>query len=302
MTGNDDYSNRASELLGTMASTMREHPLAAGRYLCAVDFYLGPVKEVALAGERESSELQALLDALYDQFQPNLIAGYVDEERGRPGGRLPFLQDRPPRDGRATAYVCEHFACLPPVHDPDSAAAAAHRRNWHQLERFLSMPDLFLELRDESGGGEQTPAPLPEDDALDLLRNAEFSASRLIPWGSNYSFAVALEAPDGRSQLAIYKPRAGEAPLYDFPEGTLYLRELAAYLFSRWAGGISFRQPSFVTVHVALVAFKSMSSQTVTAKIATTSGAAATRRSNGWCCSTTSSTTPTGRSATACGT
>jgi uncharacterized repeat protein (TIGR03843 family) len=98
------------------------------------------------------------------------------------------------------------------------------------------MPDLFLELRDESGDGEQTPAPLPEDDALDLLRNAEFSASRLIPWGSNYSFAVALEAPDGRSQLAIYKPRAGEAPLYDFPEGTLYLRELAAYLFSRWAG------------------------------------------------------------------
>ena len=98
------------------------------------------------------------------------------------------------------------------------------------------MPDLFLELRDESGGGEQTPAPLPEEDALDFLRNADFTASRLIPWGSNYSFAVALEAPDGHSQLAIYKPRAGEAPLYDFPEGTLYLRELAAYLFSRWAG------------------------------------------------------------------
>jgi uncharacterized repeat protein (TIGR03843 family) len=98
------------------------------------------------------------------------------------------------------------------------------------------MPDLFLELRDESGGGEQTPAPLPEEDALEFLRNAEFSASRLIPWGSNYSFAVALEAPDGLEQLAIYKPRAGEAPLYDFPDGTLYLRELAAYLFSRWAG------------------------------------------------------------------
>jgi hypothetical protein len=98
------------------------------------------------------------------------------------------------------------------------------------------VPDLFLELRDESGGGEQAPAPLPEDVALDLLRNSEISASRLIPWGSNYSFAVALEDADGRTQLAIYKPRAGEVPLYDFPEGTLYLREFAAYLFSRWAG------------------------------------------------------------------
>ena len=120
MTGTEDYASRASELLRTMASTMREHPLAAGRYLSAVDFYLGPVKEVALAGHRESRELQALLDALYDQFEPNLIAEYVDQEQGDLAERLPFLQDRPPREGRATAYVCEHFACLPPVHEPDA--------------------------------------------------------------------------------------------------------------------------------------------------------------------------------------
>ena len=98
------------------------------------------------------------------------------------------------------------------------------------------MPDLFLELRDDSGGDDQTPAPLPEEEALKLLRSSEITASRLIPWGSNYSFAVALETDDGRTQLAIYKPKAGEAPLYDFPDGTLYRRELAAYLFSRWAG------------------------------------------------------------------
>jgi uncharacterized protein YyaL (SSP411 family) len=120
MTGNDDYSGRASELLRTMASTMREHPLATGRYLSAADFYLGPVKEVALAGDRDSPELKALVDALYDGFQPNVIAGYVDQDRGDLAERLPFLQDRPPREGRATAYVCEHFACLPPVHDPEA--------------------------------------------------------------------------------------------------------------------------------------------------------------------------------------
>src|SRR5581483_4495850 len=98
------------------------------------------------------------------------------------------------------------------------------------------MPDLFLEVRDRDDGSGQTPAPLPEDEALALLATAEISASKLIPWGSNYSFAVALEADDGKSQLAIYKPRSGEAPLYDFPEGTLYRREYAAYAFSKLAG------------------------------------------------------------------
>lgn len=99
------------------------------------------------------------------------------------------------------------------------------------------MPDLFLELRDGGDGAGMTPPPpLSEDDALALLRDSEIVASQLIPWGSNYSFAVALETPDGRDQLAIYKPRSGEAPLYDFPDGTLYLRETAAYHLSKLLG------------------------------------------------------------------
>jgi uncharacterized repeat protein (TIGR03843 family) len=34
----------------------------------------------------------------------------------------------------------------------------------------------------------------------------------------------------------IYKPIAGERPLWDFPDGTLAYREFAAYLFSEFAG------------------------------------------------------------------
>ena len=98
------------------------------------------------------------------------------------------------------------------------------------------MPNLFLEVRDDDDAPGTTPAPLPDAEALEVLRGAEMAGSKLIPWGSNYSFAVVLERPDARTQLAIYKPRAGEAPLYDFPEGTLYLREVAAFELSRWLG------------------------------------------------------------------
>jgi hypothetical protein len=97
------------------------------------------------------------------------------------------------------------------------------------------MPDLFIELKDDAGES-QRQTPLTEAEALQVLTTADFSGAQLIPWGSNYTFAVVLE-PDGeRSVLAIYKPRAGEAPLWDFPDGTLYQREVAAYRFSKWAG------------------------------------------------------------------
>lgn len=64
-----------------------------------------------------------------------------------------------------------------------------------------------------------------------------------MPGASNYTFLCRLgpemegEAEDGAGErLAIYKPRRGEAPLWDFPSGTLCQREVAAYLVSAAAG------------------------------------------------------------------
>lgn len=38
------------------------------------------------------------------------------------------------------------------------------------------------------------------------------------------------------AHLAVYKPRRGEAPLWDFPEGSLHRREVAAFLVSEALG------------------------------------------------------------------
>jgi hypothetical protein len=54
----------------------------------------------------------------------------------------------------------------------------------------------------------------------------------LIPWGSNYTFLVTMDVEQGLPMLGVYKPRRGEAPLWDFPDGTLYKREYAAFLLS----------------------------------------------------------------------
>lgn len=99
------------------------------------------------------------------------------------------------------------------------------------------MANLVLRLNDTDGDESPPPAPaLSTDDALKLLRESEITAAQLVPWGSNYTFGVALTAPSGREHLGIYKPKAGEAPLWDFPSGTLYKREHAAWLLSQRLG------------------------------------------------------------------
>ena len=71
--------------------------------------------------------------------------------------------------------------------------------------------------------------------ATEIIRHGEIISYQLAPLGSNYTFMVKIEL-DGSEGLAIYKPKEGEAPLWDFPSGTLYIREYAAYLLSEALG------------------------------------------------------------------
>ena len=79
--------------------------------------------------------------------------------------------------------------------------------------------------------------PLPPEDRSALLLAGEIAAYEVVPWGSNYTFLVALADDTGEPRaIGIYKPCQGEAPLWDFPDGTLYRREYAAYRLSQWLG------------------------------------------------------------------
>jgi len=68
-----------------------------------------------------------------------------------------------------------------------------------------------------------------------LLREGEVEILGLLPGASNYTFAVTV-ADAELKLVAVYKPQAGETPLWDFPDGTLYRREIAAYELSEALG------------------------------------------------------------------
>ena len=80
------------------------------------------------------------------------------------------------------------------------------------------------------------PVTLDEDAARPLLESGEVTGGHRMPWGSNYTFLVWIDAGPGKYLRAIYKPRDGERPLWDFPIGSLYKREYASFLLSRLLG------------------------------------------------------------------
>jgi uncharacterized repeat protein (TIGR03843 family) len=67
------------------------------------------------------------------------------------------------------------------------------------------------------------------------LTTAPLKVHGRIVNASNGTMLVETE-DDGEELLAVYKPRIGERPLWDFPLGSLHLREVAAFEVSDYLG------------------------------------------------------------------
>ncbi len=119
LTGNDTYRTRALQALENLTELLRRAPSGFGRALCAVDFALARVREVALVGDLAAPDMQAMQRVLHQAYWPHTVVAYKTPAGGaQPAEELPLLRDREQTDGKATAYVCENFACKLPVTDP----------------------------------------------------------------------------------------------------------------------------------------------------------------------------------------
>jgi uncharacterized repeat protein (TIGR03843 family) len=74
-----------------------------------------------------------------------------------------------------------------------------------------------------------------DERARAFLAEGDLELLGRIPWASNATLLAKVRHRELEG-LAVYKPVRGERPLWDFPPGTLYRREVAAYLVSEQLG------------------------------------------------------------------
>jgi uncharacterized repeat protein (TIGR03843 family) len=68
-----------------------------------------------------------------------------------------------------------------------------------------------------------------------VLQHGDLELKGQFMLGSNYTFLVEV-THENKTYPAVYKPKRGEQPLWDFPESSLAHREVAAYLISESLG------------------------------------------------------------------
>jgi uncharacterized protein YyaL (SSP411 family) len=119
LTGNRRYQEIADKSLRLFAPHLRRQPFAVPQMLCAADAALAKHRQIVIAGSPDAPDTQAMLRAVRERYLPNTIFILAD---GGPrqvalAKRLEFLASIKPLNGKATAYVCENYACQAPTND-----------------------------------------------------------------------------------------------------------------------------------------------------------------------------------------
>jgi len=119
LTGEQEYERAGVSALRVVRDQMVAAPTGFGHALSALDLYVSRVPEVAVVGDPNGEDTRALAaEVITKRFLPNHVLAVAAAEDERSRDTVALLRDRVPIDGRATAYVCEHFACKLPVSTP----------------------------------------------------------------------------------------------------------------------------------------------------------------------------------------
>jgi uncharacterized protein YyaL (SSP411 family) len=108
-TGEERWHARAMEIIAPLASVVARAPLAVAGLAAAMELAVGPMREVAIAGDPGDTRTRALLGVAQQHFDPLTVLAWG------PPGDVPLLEGRTPVDGAPAAYVCRGFVCRAPV-------------------------------------------------------------------------------------------------------------------------------------------------------------------------------------------
>ncbi len=117
LTGEKQYRELGQRMLERLGLASAQHPLAFGNWLQCLDFFIGPVAELAVLGEE--AERRSLLEPLRRRFLPNRVLVQASQARAD----LPLLEGKPQPPSGAVAYVCRDNTCGPPAKSPEELAA-----------------------------------------------------------------------------------------------------------------------------------------------------------------------------------
>jgi uncharacterized protein YyaL (SSP411 family) len=116
------YVDIAHQALAQMQPVISQYPLGFGQWLQALSYALSKPREIAIIGDPDSADTQALLRVVRDGYRPFQVVALGGPTAHSPA--IPLLKDRGLVEEHAAAYVCRNLTCQAPTTQPEALRVA----------------------------------------------------------------------------------------------------------------------------------------------------------------------------------
>jgi uncharacterized protein YyaL (SSP411 family) len=116
-TGEERWYLRAMEIIAPLVGVVGRAPLAVAGLAVAMELAIGPMREIAISGDRGDARTGALVEVVQRRFDPLTVLAWG------PAGSVPLLEGRTLVGGAPAAYVCRGFVCQAPATGPSELVA-----------------------------------------------------------------------------------------------------------------------------------------------------------------------------------
>jgi len=126
ITGDRDLVNRAEQLTGTFAKRIKAYPSAYTQFLAALDFMIGPSREIVIVENKNGGSSRAMIETIHAHFLPNEVL--LLRPSGQAGEEItavaPFVKELQSADDQPVVYICENHSCRSPITEVEPLKAA----------------------------------------------------------------------------------------------------------------------------------------------------------------------------------
>jgi uncharacterized protein YyaL (SSP411 family) len=117
LTMNQQFTEHGEQVFKAFSGRLRQSPASLTALLAAFDFWIGPTREIVIAGNRHRKDTKKMLKLVRSGFLPNTV--FLFHKGNNTDSKIyeivPFIKYQTVIDGKATVYVCQNYVCKQPV-------------------------------------------------------------------------------------------------------------------------------------------------------------------------------------------
>ncbi len=115
ISGDISLDRKAEQVIRLFSAKVKEQPAAYAFFLSSALNYFHPGKEIVIVGDKEDSDSLSFVNTINCSFMPRALVLLKEDTDNEFMDKIPFLQEMKKVNDRATVYLCENNACLPPI-------------------------------------------------------------------------------------------------------------------------------------------------------------------------------------------